>query len=372
MYIGNYLLSIQTLVLLFSCLAVILTRPTKITWSLATIVPLFVLILFCFLGVALRWPVESYFLSLSLFFILSFLCLGTYFVEINPAQTNRIARLLCCLVFCDAIARNLLSFDMAGANPFLHVRTSSYFEYERPAFVSKEPSYLAFSLCFFRLTAIYARRHFNGATKLLLDLAILATASLAGYCIWLYIIVVEILENKFRLNKESYFKIFLGTSLISILIFATPLFDYIYFRGARLFEAWSLNTLAGSEMNRLGGALVAYDYWSTESASNILFGLGYANYEHWLVARFGYIELEGHISAFGLGVMNSLLFSNILSIGIVGSLLFLWVLYRAVGLVFLGYLFFYMLLFGEMVTALLWGQVLIWRVLRESAFSHYD
>ncbi len=303
--------------------------------------------LIAFVSAAVRFGPDKYILSLLGLIAVS---APLMFTNLNVAGTTRFFKgLTCGAVATLAIVWSDIASQTAGfaaVNDFIigfnpdHQRLSSenshhqFLWYRRPFAFFREPAHLGTFLAgyVFAVSIYLQRSRFQEISRKFAQLTVLFVGSLAG----LLLLICAIISHRFHythlLNtilRNSYVKkmLLLIICVLPIVLVVTMVFPEIigqfqhkYFsRVEKLILVFQSGQLEGSEGSRLNAFLSLFDYWRDKGLAGFLFGTGYANYEDWLLHKYGYL---GASAALARGHVNNILVVVFLSTGVCGFMAF--------------------------------------------------
>lgn len=365
-YLGEYFLNMPTVFLLLLSIFFIFFSDS-VEKNLLSI--FLVLATYCFLTTIVRHDLDLFVVSFLGFLALSISAIfNSKKSGVSFDVVNNIILFICILVLIEFLYRNLIG-NIPVIDDLESASTTPYLDIERSKLLSREPSFLAFNLAwyrlmFFQIKELATPKYFF--TRRLLEISLLLIFGLSAWIFLLVIVFFMFLSIK---NKIS-FSIFIA-SIFIILALTTPIVEIFELRFERFLLGYQTSENFSSEMYRIGGFLVVFEMYNVEGISSLIFGLGYAMYDVWVMQNFAWVS--GYESAFAQGYINALLYSLVLSVGIIGAFIFYLYIFKALNFnPYVCFIFFlYTLQSGELITAQLWGAIYIYRMLsNESTFSN--
>lgn len=310
---------------------------------------LFLMIIIFFILTFLRYPLESFYLSLSALFLL---LLNLVVRMPNKYEINALLigfqsglAVVICIVFVEIFSQiigadsvylgvqKFFSDQRTIQNPHNHMVF-----YYRPYATFAEPAHLAYYLTF--SYAILDQVRYGGRSwlKYLTLLAIFLSGSMVGYVLLLvYLvskkssIVYSYVVMNLRINIVRILESLLLFSLLAILILFVFLYsDFFQTISARLvgrlsqvYEALIEQNVGSSAGVRAGSWIVLLDYWHSNGLGAFLVGTGYANYDAYMLEYYR----GSPYSTWASGKLHSSAVVVLLSTGLVGSLSYLFFMF---------------------------------------------
>lgn len=272
-----------------------------------------------------RNPTESYLLSLAAFFaVISPLLIGNIPSSVSRAM---IWGFLTGLGITLAISFIELFGALLGIDDILILldtifpdgRRGNPSPYLRPKAGFFEPSHLAVYLAFaFVVVDIAFRKSkFSYLFKVMIGVAILYVASLAGFLVAMFYIAAQWSKVIFTTRRNAFISFMaLILSFVAVLIYWDDIISSTYFERIGIVgEAFSRGDLVGSEGSRINAFRPVIDYWSENGWTEFFLGTGYGNYSDWLIYRYGGL---GVFSSAGRGDTDNIFAAVMLSTGFLG------------------------------------------------------
>lgn len=180
----------------------------------------------------------------------------------------------------------------------------------------QEPSWFALYLfnCFLYFKMNYPDDRIKIA---LMILFILFSTSLAGILLLFVYFSAELLQKK----RFKFVIIAVGAVIVILSTnISNKLLDYYYNKISKTYNSIGKMEYNTSEALRINAFLVGTKYITDSETSffNLAFGEGYAFQQFWIKNKF-----KGYINEFGRGLVTNLLAVTVISLGLIGFLLFL-------------------------------------------------
>ena len=306
---------------------------------------LLLMIIIFFILTFLRYPLESFYLSLSALFLLLLILVVRmpHEYEINALFIGfQVGLAVVVFIIFVEIFSQIIGADSVylGVQRFFsdqrtiqNAHNHMVFYY-RPYATFAEPAHLAYYLAFSYATLDQVRSSGRSWLKYLTLLAIFLSGSMVGYVLLLVYLVSKkssIVHNyglmNLRLNIVKTLESLLLFSLLTILIlfvflysdFFQTISERLVGRLSQVYEALIGHNVGSSAGVRAGSWIVLLDYWRSNEFGAFLVGTGYANYDTYMMEYYR----DSPYSTWASGKLHSSAVVVLLSTGLVGSLSYL-------------------------------------------------
>lgn len=378
-YVSGYLVTPSTIVgIVMSLYLAVFGHHRK--WP---ILFLFAFGTWCVVTAATRYSASSYLVSLAALIAMAFPVVSAAPYRIRSDRVLLAFRvgfcLVCGMVLAELLTQLIFPRGLEALQDLLlpHARTHDFLGFTRVKGLMLEPAHLALYMCFAYVIFDLLRDNGDGLRweQLAAVLTIILTLSLSGIMIllsyvavkWLKSIALAVFKARIRTRVGTwrfvFFTIALGAVIginWDVLSSITSLFAQ---RAFSIFTVLMSADYVGSIGSRVNALPVMIDYWIDNWPWGTMAGLGYANFEQWLIHSFGYL---GEMSSFARGEVNSIIVVVGLSTGLVGLILFSFLMcsalrkpLRGLGLQMIVFLIMVQLVYGYLVSYFFWHCVLI-------------
>lgn len=202
--------------------------------------------------------------------------------------------------------------------------------YFRPQAGMAEPAHLGIYMAFAFAIFDQSKLRRRDLLKILCVVSIGLIGSMVSIAL-LISYVVPAYASRFKLfafRVQNYqvfgFLLFVVACLvISQSSFFQTAVDTVFSRLERSFAAFESGNLSGSEGSRVNSIRVVFDYWEAKGIEGLLIGEGYGNIEPWLIETYR----DEVWSSMARGGIDSQIVAMILSSGLIGLTVYLFLLY---------------------------------------------